>query len=207
MGYVVAIYARISTVDKKQDINLQLNDMVDYCKRMKYQYEIYKDEGISGSKENRPGFDKLMNDADLRKFDMVMVWKLDRLSRSLRHLLDTVDFFQKKGIEFRSHTQQIDTTTATGKLTFQIFGAFAEFERSILSERVKAGMALAKKKGVKLGKRPKKIKPETVDLIKLWHKEGLSLRKIADREDVKTSYGGRISYQTIRRLLNGVDLL
>lgn len=147
-----AIYARVSTTDKDQDPENQLRELQEYCERMNYQYVEYIDHA-SGSSKDRPEYQRLMRDADRRRIDIVMVWSLDRFGRSLAQLIEDIDRLSNRGIDFRSHTQDLDTTTPHGKLLFHVIGAFAEFERSMISERVKAGLARAKAKGTVLGRR------------------------------------------------------
>ncbi len=149
----VAIYCRVSTEDQFADKQEEI--CKEACNRFGYEiYEVYKDV-ISGTKESRPSFNKLLNDMRHFKFHAIMVTKLDRLGRSLYHLLSLIDEFNKKGINFIAVTQNIDTTSASGKLQFQIMGAFAEFERNIISERTKEGLRYAKD----VGKRGKDKKP------------------------------------------------
>lgn len=149
----VAIYCRVSTED--QDAKKQELACIDYCKRMGYDiFSVYADT-ISGTKTSRPAFNNLLKDMRLYKFNAVMVTKLDRLGRSLQHLLSILEEFKNKGINFIATTQNIDTSTPAGKLQLQIMGAFAEFERNIISERTKEGMKDAKN----VGKRGKDKKP------------------------------------------------
>lgn len=149
----VAIYCRVSTDDQHTD--KQEDICKEYCERNKLEvYKVYKDV-ISGKTTSRPSFNELLEDMRNFKFDIVMVTKLDRLGRSLQHLLSLFDEFGKKKIEFIAVTQNIDTTTSSGKLQMQIMGAFAEFERSIISERTKEGM----KKAIGIGKRGKDKNP------------------------------------------------
>ena len=156
----VAIYCRVSTeeqhADKQEDICRE------YCKRNNFEvFKVYTDV-ISGTTSSRPSFNKFMEDMRGYKFNILMVTKLDRLGRSLKHLLSLFDEFSSKGIHFIAATQNIDTTTASGKLQLQIMGAFAEFERNIISERTKEGL-----KRKKEGKRGKDKKPRT---RKYWKK-------------------------------------
>jgi len=131
----VAIYCRVSTADQNNDT--QENMCLEYCKKNEHQvYKIYKDI-ISGTKESRPELNNLLEDMRKFKFDCVMISKLDRMGRSLIHLLNMIEEFAQKGINFIAVTQNIDTTTSSGKLQLQIMGAFAEFERNIISERTK----------------------------------------------------------------------
>jgi DNA invertase Pin-like site-specific DNA recombinase len=111
----------------------------------------YVDAGISGARESRPALDALLRDARRRKFDLLIVWKLDRLGRSLRHLILTLDELQSLGIGFVSLTEALDTTTPAGRFQMQILGAVAEFERGMIRERVVTGLARAKAQGVRLG--------------------------------------------------------
>ncbi|MFW9873006.1 MAG: recombinase family protein [Candidatus Thorarchaeota archaeon] len=149
----VAIYCRVSTED--QDADKQESACLEYCNRNNLElYKVYKDV-ISGAKSSRPEFNKLLEDMRSNKFQMIMVTKLDRMGRSLQHLLSLFEEFNKKGIHFMAITQNIDTTSAAGKLQMQILGAFAEFERNIISERTKEGL----KKCSGVGKRGKDKKP------------------------------------------------
>lgn len=155
----VAIYCRVSTeeqnADKQEDICLE------YCKRMDYiVFKVYKDV-ISGTTTQRKEFNQLLEDMRENRFDCIMVTKLDRLGRSLQHLLSLLDEFNKRRIQFIAVTQNIDTVTSSGRLQMQIMGAFAEFERSIISERTKEGLKKRKE-----GKRGKDIKPR----IRRFHK-------------------------------------
>jgi DNA invertase Pin-like site-specific DNA recombinase len=144
----VAIYCRVSTEEQHAD-KQELICRED-CQRKGYEiFHVYKDV-ISGSTSSRPEFNQLLEDMRHYKFDAIMVTKLDRLGRSLKHLIDLIEEFDKRGIHFIAVTQNIDTTSATGKLQLHIMGAFAEFERNIISERTKEG--LRKKKEGKRGK-------------------------------------------------------
>lgn len=149
----VAIYCRVST--DEQDNDIQERMCTDYCARNGYTVvKVYKDI-ISGWKSQRPAFNSLLIDMRQYKFDAIMVTKLDRLGRSLQHLLSIIDEISVKGIHLVIITQNIDTTTSTGKLQFQIMGAFAEFERNLISERTKE----ARKGNVLWGKRGKDKRP------------------------------------------------
>lgn len=144
----VAIYCRVSTEDQHAD--KQEDICREYCKRNNFEvFRVYSDI-ISGKTTSRPEFNLLLEDMRNLRFDCIMVTKLDRLGRSLQHLLSLFDEFQKRGINFIASTQNIDTTSSSGRLQMQIMGAFAEFERSIISERTKEG--LKRKKEGKRGK-------------------------------------------------------
>jgi DNA invertase Pin-like site-specific DNA recombinase len=134
---------------------MQLRELRDYCKRRRWKIAgEYVDAGISGSRERRPELDQLMADAHRRRFDAVVVWKFDRFARSVSHLLRALETFKALGIEFVSLSEQVDTSTPTGKMVFTVLGAVAELERSLIAERVRAGLRNAQAKGKKLG-RPK----------------------------------------------------
>lgn len=149
----VAIYARVST--EEQFPEKQVDIIKEYCARYQHEiYDIYIDT-ISGSTSSRPEFNRLLVDMRCYRFQGVAVTKLDRIGRSLSHLLSLFDEFKKKSVHFIATTQNIDTSTATGTLLFQIMGAFAEFERNIISERTKEGL----RKATGVGKRGKDKKP------------------------------------------------
>jgi DNA invertase Pin-like site-specific DNA recombinase len=150
-----AIYARVSTTNG-QDPEMQLRELREYCERRGWEVTgEYVDAGISGAKEKRPELDKLLADAHKRYFDAVVVWRFDRFARSVSHLLRALETFRSLGIEFVSLSEQVDTSTPTGKLVFTVLGAVAELERSLIAERVRAGLRNARAKGRKLG-RPRK---------------------------------------------------
>jgi len=149
----VAIYARVSTANNGQDPTMQTRELREYAERRGWTVaDAYVDIGISGTKEKRPELDRLMADAHRRRFDAVVVWKFDRFARSVSHLLRALETFKAQGIEFVSFSEQLDTSTPTGKLVFTVLGAVAELERSLIVERVKAGLRNAKAKGRRLGR-------------------------------------------------------
>jgi DNA invertase Pin-like site-specific DNA recombinase len=125
----------------QQDPELQLSELREYATRRGWEIaEIYTDNGVSGSKDSRPALNRLMADAGQRKFDTVLVWKLDRFGRSLRHLINALAELEARGIAFVSLRDNLDLGTPSGRLMFQIIGAMAEFERALIQERVKAGL-------------------------------------------------------------------
>ena len=173
----VAIYARVSTTNNGQDPTLQTRELREYCERRGWQVVCeYIDIGISGAKEKRSELDRLMSDAHCRRFDAVVVWRFDRFARSVSHLLRALETFKVLGIEFVSLSEQVDTSTPTGKMVFTVLAAVAELERSLVVERVRAGLRNAKAKGKRLG-RPR----VTVDLQKIasLRSEGQSWAAIA----------------------------
>jgi DNA invertase Pin-like site-specific DNA recombinase len=152
-----AIYARVSTANNGQSPEMQLRELREYCQRRGWNVAgEYVDAGISGTKEKRPELDRLMADAHKRRFDVVAVWKFDRFARSVSHLLRALDTFRILGIEFVSLSESLDTATPAGRMVFTVLGAVAELERSLIVERVRAGLRNAKAKGRKLG-RPRKV--------------------------------------------------
>ncbi len=147
-----AIYARVSTTNG-QDPAMQTRELREYCARRGFDVAAeYVDVGISGAKDSRPELNKLMADAHRRRFDAVVCWKFDRFARSVSHLLRALETFQALGVEFISLSEQLDTSTPTGKMVFTVLGAVAELERSLIAERVKAGLRNARAKGRKLGR-------------------------------------------------------
>ena len=172
-----AIYARVSTANNGQDPTVQTRELEEYCQRRGWKVAgQYVDVGISGAKEKRPELSRLMADAHRRKFDAVIVWKFDRFARSVSHLLRALETFKALGIEFVSLSEQMDTSTPTGKMLFTVLGAVAELERSLIAERVKAGLRNARAKGKKLG-RPRLVADRSQ--IARLRTQGRSLREIA----------------------------
>jgi DNA invertase Pin-like site-specific DNA recombinase len=148
-----AIYARVSTSNHGQDVGMQVRELRQFCEARGWQFAgDYLDEGVSGSKDSRPELNRLMADANRRRFDAVVVWKFDRFARSVSHLLRALETFNSLRIAFVSLSEQIDTTTPTGKMIFTVLGAVAELERSLIAERVRAGLRNARAKGKRLGR-------------------------------------------------------
>ncbi len=150
----VALYLRVSTDTQTTD-NQELELRAVAEQRGWHVVRVFQDQGISGAKSRagRPGLDELLTAATRGGFDLVACWALDRLGRSTRDLLDSLASLQACGVELFFHAQAIDTTTPAGRLFFTVAGAFAEFERSLIVERVRAGMARAKLRGTKSGAR------------------------------------------------------
>jgi len=174
-----AIYTRVSTQD--QSVEMQTSDLRGYCDQRGFEvYKEFSDQGISGTKDKRPGLDELMADAKKKKFDVVLVWRFDRFARSTKHLITALEEFRHLGIDFISYHENIDTSSPLGKAMFTIVSAIAELERNILLERVRAGLKRAKENGTILG-RPKRLDLDVKELKKMRDKEKLSLRQIAKR--------------------------
>ena len=181
----VALYARVSTKNGWQDPATQLGPLREYAaSRGLTVVQEYVDRGVSGAKEKRPSLDALMDDARRGQFDGVLVWKFDRFARSTRHLVTALEEFQKLGIHFVSLTEAIDTSTPMGRMVFTVLGAVAELERSLIVERVNAGLIRAKKEGKTLG-RPRVIVNR--DKVARLKTEGLSVRAIAQQLGVSKS--------------------
>ncbi|HUU59808.1 MAG TPA: recombinase family protein [Phycisphaerae bacterium] len=171
-----AIYARVSTADQHSE--MQLSELREHADRRGWKIVgEYVDEGISGTKSSRPQLDKLMADARRRKFDLVCVWRFDRFARSTQHLLSALEEFRNLGVNFVSLNEAIDTSTPLGKMVFTVVAAVAELERTIIVERVKAGMARAKANGKRIG-RPNGIKVDVKAVAGLME-SGLSFRAVA----------------------------
>ena len=152
MAKTAAIYARVSTRD--QDSEMQTRELKQYVARRGWTGTVYCDDGESGAKESRPALDKMLSDIRRRRIDVVVVWALDRLARSLKHLLELAEEFKALNVDLVSYQQNLDTSTPAGKLTYSVLGAVAEFEREILRTRIKSALALARARGKVLGRRP-----------------------------------------------------
>jgi DNA invertase Pin-like site-specific DNA recombinase len=152
----VALYARVSTLNN-QDPEMQLSELREYAVRRGWEIvEEFTDQGVSGCKESRPALNRLMSDACRRRFDAILVWKIDRFGRSLKHLVNALAELAALGVAFISLRDNLDLSTPSGRLMFQIIGAMAEFERALIQERVRAGIRNARAKGKLLG-RPRVI--------------------------------------------------
>jgi DNA invertase Pin-like site-specific DNA recombinase len=190
----IALYARVSTSKcekcgkrltehegqpheyKGQDSEMQLRELREYVDLRRWHItEIYTDS-VSGTKNSRPGLDKLMGDAARRRFDVVVVWRFNRFARSVSHLLRALEQFQALGIDFISLSENVDTSTPTGKMIFTVLGAVAELERSLIVERVKAGLRNARAKGKKLGRPRAEVRESQVESLRA---SGASWRTIA----------------------------
>jgi DNA invertase Pin-like site-specific DNA recombinase len=178
----VAIYARVSTANNGQDPAMQTRELREYCDRRGWQVTgEYVDVGISGSTDRRPELDRLLVDAHRRRFDVVLVWKLDRFSRSLRNLVNSLAELDTLGVDFVSFRDNLDFSTPSGRLMFQIIGAMAEFERALIQERVRAGMRNARAKGRRIGRPPQTQLSSELrsDIANAYQIGGTSLRLLA----------------------------
>ena len=146
-----AIYCRVSTTD--QSVSMQQRDLQKLADSRGFEVVTeYIDEGQSGSKHSRPALDRMLADAARGKFQVILIWRLDRLGRSLAHLIRLLEDFKSWDVQLVSFSEGLDFTTSTGKLFYQLLGAFSEFERETIRERVKAGMRNARARGVRLGR-------------------------------------------------------
>jgi DNA invertase Pin-like site-specific DNA recombinase len=187
----VAIYARVST--NEQTTENQVRELKAWANRAGHKVvAIYDDNGISGAKgrEYRAEFDKLLKGAVRREFDLVAAWSVDRLGRSLQDLIAFLQELHGAGVDLYLHQQALDTTTPSGRAMFQMMGVFAEFERSMISERVKAGLARAKENGKTLG-RPR-VADEVEDEIRELRSQGMGILKIGKELGIGTSTVQRV---------------
>ena len=190
-----AVYARVSTYD--QEVENQLEELRRFVDARGWEAREYVDEGVSGAVEQRPALDELVRDAKRRRFDVLVCWRLDRLGRSLKHLITLLDDLQALGVAFVSLAEGIDATTPAGKLQMHILGAISEFERARIAERVRAGLARVRREGRRLGRPPARISQEAVESVR-----GLSVREAARRLGVSRSTAHRVLAQD---LLEGVS--
>jgi DNA invertase Pin-like site-specific DNA recombinase len=173
----VAIYARVSTSNHGQDVTVQTRELQQFAQARGWQVVgSYVDTGISGTKDSRPELNRLMADAHKRRFDVVCVWRFDRFARSVSHLLRALETFKALGIDFVSFSEQMDTSTPAGKMVFTVLGAVAELERSLIVERVRAGLRNARAKGKTLGRPRRVVDPARIGRLRA---QGRSVREIA----------------------------
>ena len=190
-----AIYARVSTAD--QTCENQLIDLRRYCAARGWDATEYVDTGVSGAKDRRPALDQLMADAGRRKVDTVVVWRLDRFGRNLRHLITAIEELNAAGVSFVSMGENIDTASATGRLLLGIMGSFAEFERERIRERIHAGLARARRQGQKLGRKRQRINERDLQRV-----AGLSVREAGKVLGVPAS---RVHSERLRVFGNGPE--
>lgn len=196
MSKRAALYARVSTTGHNQDPELQLRELRAHCERQGWDIAGVYTDYVSSAKI-RPEQQRLLADAQQSLFDVVLVWKFDRFARSAIELCQTLESLQKLGVTFASLTEQIDTATPAGKLVFTILGAVAEMERSMIRERVKAGLRNAVAKGRRLGKPPSTMDPQRVaDAVRANNHSVLKASKL-----LGISYG--LAFKLNRRALYG----
>ena len=190
----VALYCRVSTAHQSSDNQLQELERVASTRGWNV-VRTFRDDGISGAKgrEERPALDALLKAASRREIDLIAVWSIDRLGRSLQNLVTVVNDLQALGVGLFIYQQQLDTTTPSGRLCFSMFGAFAEFERNLIRDRVRVGLERARKNGVKLG-RPTNLNDSVRAAIVALRAQDHSIRHIAKQLRVGT---GTV-YQVLR---------
>ncbi|HXS06272.1 MAG TPA: recombinase family protein [Rhizomicrobium sp.] len=191
----VCLYVRVST--DHQTVENQILELTAIAERRGWQIvATYSDAGISGAKgrDKRPGLDQMLNEAKRRKFDVVMTAAIDRLGRSLVDLLHTIQELEACGVDMFIDKQAIDTTTPMGKLIFQVCGAFAEFERSMIRQRVRAGLKRAVKDGVRLG-RPSGLTPAKENRVREMLAQGIGIARAAKKVGIGTGTAQKIKAQ------------
>ena len=199
-----AIYVRVST--DRQTVENQLRELHRIAERRGWEVvQEYRDAGISGAKgrEARPGLDEMLKDAQRRRFEVVMAWAIDRLGRSLIDLLGTIQALEACGVDLYLDQQSIDTTTPAGRLMFQITGAFAEFERSMIRKRINAGLKRAVEAGTQLG-RPR-IDPALEKRIQSQLPGGKGMSKVAAECGVGSGTVQRIKHEMEGRPFGGAS--
>jgi DNA invertase Pin-like site-specific DNA recombinase len=182
----IAIYARVSTKNG-QVPEMQLAELREYIRNRKWKTAgEYVDKGISGVSDSRPELSRLIADANRRSFDAVAVWKFDRFARSVSHLLRALETFRALGIEFVSLSENIDTSTPTGKMVFTVLASVSELERSLIGERVRAGLRNAKARGTRLGRPSLKVLTltETQRLRSERRRSRISFKELAGKYGV-----------------------
>jgi DNA invertase Pin-like site-specific DNA recombinase len=175
------LYVRVSTSDQRTDA--QETELKDYAKRRGWTiHKVYADT-MSGAQASRPALDELLADCRRGKINVVLVWRFDRYARSLRQLVAGLDEFKRLGIDFVSCTEAIDTSLPSGELAYQIFGAIAQFERSLIAERTRAGLAEARRRGQRLGRPPlKELSLADIQSMKRERRiHGTSFKKLAHK--------------------------
>lgn len=189
----VALYARVST--DGQTTENQLQELRKVADQNNWQViQEFVDHGISGAKgrDQRPAFDEMCKAVVRRELDLIMTWSVDRLGRSLQHLVSFLEELHSKKVDLYLHQQGIDTTTPAGKMMFQMLGVFAEFERAMIRERINAGLARARAQGKKLG-RPR-VSMEVEGMIKKLRSTGKGIRKISKEL--------RVGVSTVKRVVD-----
>ena len=191
----VALYTRVST--EEQSADMQRRDLLQYCAQRGWPAPTeFRDHGISGTRERRPGLDQLMREARQRQFDTVLVWRFDRFARSSRHLIAALEEFHHLGIGFASFQEGIDTASPLGKAVFTIISAMAELERNIIVERIKGGLRRAKALGKHIG-RPRMVTPTLRTQIHALRHQGHSIRHIGRTLNLSHSLVARIIHTPV----------
>lgn len=191
----VALYCRVSTIHHGQSVDMQLHDLRKLAEQRGFQIvREYKDEGISGSKNSRPALDAMLADAKRGKFQILLTWRLDRLGRSTAHLIHLLEDLKNSGVELISYSEGLDFSTASGKLFYTLISAFAEFEKNVIGERVRAGLRNARSKGVRLGRPHLAADASKIAALRA---QGASWRTISDTLAIST----RTARRAVQRLV------
>ncbi len=192
-----AIYARVST-HNGQNPEMQVDELRAYCKKRGWEVAgEFVDKGISGAKEHRPALDTLLSLCRKRSVDAVIVYRYDRFARSLRQLVNALEEFRALGIDFVSLHEGVDTSTPNGRLVFGIFASIAEFERELIRERVRSGLAVARARGKRLGRPPSRVDADKVAELRA---QGASWREIAARLRVGIGTVHRVAKEHLKNL-------
>ena len=193
----VAIYCRVSTAS--QSVDPQESALQEYATRRDWtQVRVFKDRAVSGARDRRPALDQLMTECRRGSVDLVLVWKFDRFGRSTRHLIEALEEFRQLKIDFISVTEAVDTATPAGRLFFSMIAVIANFERDLIAERVKLGLAEARRKGKRLGRPPASVDADMAARMKADRtRHKFSLREIAKK------YG--VTLWTVQKLFSGVS--
>ncbi len=188
----VALYARVSTLDKGQDPETQLVQLRQYAQARNFEVITEFIDYASGTSEDRTQYKLMMAAAKKRKIDVVLVWRYDRFARSTQALVNALKEFQSLGIDFISYQENIDTTTPTGELIFHVMASLAQFESFLISQRVKAGIARAKAQGKHISRPPiaKQMQEKIIEL----QREGVSMNKIS--KTLGIAYGTVYNYRS-----------
>jgi DNA invertase Pin-like site-specific DNA recombinase len=190
-----ALYSRVSTIHHGQSVDMQLHDLRKLAEQRGFQIvKEYSDQGVSGSKSSRPALDAMLVDAKRGKFHILLTWRLDRLGRSTAHLINMLDDLKNSGVELISFSEGLDFSTASGKLFYTLISAFAEFEKNVIGERVRAGLRNARSKGTRLG-RPQLA--ADASKIAALRAQGASSRTISDTLAIST----RTARRAVQRLV------
>jgi DNA invertase Pin-like site-specific DNA recombinase len=191
----VALYARVSTLNG-QNPETQLVELREYSARREWRIEgEYVDAGVSGSKDSRPSLNRMMAHAHQRRFDAILVWKLDRFGRSLKHLVTAIAELEALGVTFVSLKDNWDLATPSGRLMFQIVGAMAEFERELIRERIRAGMRRRRLEGLSLGRAPIQVDHARLVADRL---AGMSLTNVARKYSVSRASVVRFTREALK---------
>lgn len=184
----VCLYCRVSTKD--QTVQNQLIDLRDYCRARGWTIVAeHVDEGISGTKQDRPALKEALSLARRRRIDVLLVWRFDRFARSTSHLVNTLDELKSLGVDFVSRQEAIDTSTPQGKMVFSVMASIAEFERSLIVERVMSGLRRAKEQGKRLGRVPMQVDMGAVAQLRA---NGKSVRQIGRALGISKSLAAKL---------------